>query len=77
MANYSFSEKAATTKLTKIQRGQQVRDIRVQREKIWLVQQGEPYDKNICGGCGFRIRGQGHLEGAHHNGVVPACHRGR
>lgn len=69
----SFEEKVADTKLTKVQHGRQVRDIRVQTMK----QNGLAFNKKICGKCGFHIRGVDHLEGAHHVGQVPACHRGR
>jgi hypothetical protein len=68
-----FEEKVAQSKLTKIQHGQRVRDIRIN----YVPKVGEIINTRICRGCGFRIRGAGHLEGAHHNGVVPACHRGR
>lgn len=72
----AFQEKEAESKLTKIQRGRQVRDIRVQiiKQAIW---DRIPYNKHICDECGFHIRGLGHQAGAHHNGRVAPCHRGR
>lgn len=35
------------------------------------------FNKNYCGDCGFRVRSKNHVEGAHHNGTVKPCHRGR
>lgn len=67
MRNSKFQEKAAQPKRNKKELSRAFRLLR--------VQQGADMNKSFCDECGFRIRGENHLNGAHHNGRVPDCHR--
>lgn len=59
--------KVAQTKISKTVHSKAIRILR--------VQQGQNINPAFCNECGFRVRNEGHLEGAHHNGRVASCHR--
>jgi len=68
----NLGDKAAQTKISKKQHSQNIRE-----RRMHIIPGMPEFNKNICGDCGFHIRGENHLEGVHHNGTVPRCHRGR
>lgn len=67
-----FEEKTAQRKESKVNFSARIRSYR-----MLVKPDAENFNKNICNECGFRVRGEGHLEGAHHNNHVSVCHRGR
>ena len=69
----NLGDKIAQTKINKKIQSLNIREKR--RHFVPMV--GHERPSNICLGCGFHIRGKNHLEGAHHNGNVAVCHRGR
>ena len=64
-----FQEKEAQKKISK-----KVHSANIRQKRIMM---GQNINSAFCNECGFRVRGENHLEGAHHNGRVAPCHRGR
>lgn len=64
-----FQEKEAQKKISK-----KAHSANVRQRRIIMGQNINPI---FCNECGFRVRSENHLEGAHHNGRVALCHRGR
>ena len=65
----NLGDKVAQTKISKMVHSANVREKR--------IMQGQDINPAFCDICGFRVRSEGHLEGAHHNDTVKPCHRGR
>ncbi len=68
-----FSENDAEPKISKTVKSKNRRTKRM----LFIPHVGQERPANICIECGYHVRGNNHLEGAHHNGNVAPCHRGR
>lgn len=68
-----LGDKEVEPKISKMVHSANVRNKRMH----FVPKVGQERPSNICFGCGFHIRGKNHVEGAHHNGTVKPCHRGR
>jgi len=44
--------------------------------KAVRVRRANENKPQFCDECGFRVRGEGHMNGAHHKGNVKLCSRG-
>ena len=64
-----FQEKEAQKRISK-----KVHSANIRQKRIMM---GSKINPAFCNECGFRIRSENHLEGAHHNNCVASCHRGR
>ena len=62
-----FQEKEANSKVSKKAHSANIREKR--------IMMGQDINPAFCNICGFRVRSENHLEGAHHNGNVAPCHR--
>lgn len=43
---------------------------RIRERRAARNKQAERPNKNICDGCGYKIRSKNHVKGKHHNGQV-------
>ena len=68
-----LSSKEAQTKVSKKVHSANVREKRIMTFRNATLK--HPANKKYCEECGFRVRGERHLEGAHHNGSVAVCKR--
>lgn len=39
-------------------------------KRIRRISQGQDMNPAFCGICGYRVRGEGHIKGSHHNTII-------
>lgn len=66
----NFGNKIAASKISKTIHSANIREKRIMQWRNANFDSKLTANKNHCNECGFCIRGENHLEGAHHNGTI-------
>lgn len=66
-SSLNFGDKQAQTKISKRVFSANIRTKR--------IAQGRDINPAFCNECGFRVRGENHLKGVHHRGILEQLHR--